>query len=620
MIKPPKELANWLQKNLLNDVPMAVGVIDRQFEFVYANYSFEQMFGSWQGKKCHQVYKGEEETLVECQGTTVFKDGRPTVNEQIGYNKDGHPTRYLKHTIPVTNDSGDVVYLLDICIDITESEQIRQEYQLLFDQVPCSVLVIDKQYRIVKTNERAHEMLGNLVGKHCYSGLKGRDEKCAECTARRTFEDGQLHTGHHAWQTKKGDTIHLHVITVPLRSVNGTFDTVMELAVDVTETMKLQDGLQFAHSFLETLVSTSLDGIVAVDVNSNVIICNPSARKFFAVRPDEKLQIEELRSMLPEGFMDRVMKGPQHVYIPDTIIIDAAGMQNPVRLYGHQLIIDGRYIGAAITIQDLSEIKQLEDEKLETERLAAVGQTVAGLAHGVKNLNTALKGGMYMLGSGLEKGDLARIQKGMRMLERNTQRLSIFVKAFLNYAKGREIRAQLNDPTEIAKEVVEMYTQKAKDLNLRLDLDIPSPIEKAAIDYECIHECLTNLVSNAIDACRVRDNGGSRVKLRNFEKNRIIYYEVIDDGCGIDNETKKKIFNTFFTTKGLSGTGLGLLMTRKMIQEHGGTIRLDSTPNKGTTFRVLLPRKRLPSIVETITETPVEGHLNELLENTESSP
>ncbi len=603
-MKPPEDLAIWLQENLLDSLPIPVGAIDPQFDMVFANNAFEQMFGAWQGKKCHQVYKRRDEKCTECPGLAAFKHARPAVTEEIGYNKMGQPTRYLKHTVPVTKDSGDVTYLLEMCIDITESEQIRQENQLLFDQVPCSVLIIDKQYRIVKTNERAHKMLGNLVGLHCYSGLKGLDEKCRECTARKTFADGKLHTGHHVWRTKKGDTIHLHVVTVPLRMIDGTFDTVMEMAVDVTETMKLQDGLQFAHTFLETLVSTSQDGIIALDAKKNVVICNPAAKKFFSIRQDEKLNSQELRSMLPEGFLDRVIVDPKHVYIPDTVIVDAAGMQNPVRLYGHQLKIDGNYMGAAISIQDLSEIKRLEDEKLESERLAAVGQTVAGLAHGVKNLNTALKGGMYMLGSGLEKGDLDRIQKGMRMLERNTQRLSIFVKAFLNYSKGREIRAQLNDPIEIAKEVVEMYAQKAIDLNLKLELEVSNPISMAAIDYECIHECLTNLVSNAFDACRFKDNGGSRVILRAFEKNRIIYYEVIDDGCGIENEIKKKIFNTFFTTKGLSGTGLGLLMTRKMIQEHGGTIKLKSTPNKGTTFRVLLPRKRLPSIVKTMASNP----------------
>lgn len=600
MAKPPEDLKIWLKNNLFNSVPMAIGVIDRQFEFVFANHSFEQMFGAWVGKKCHQVYKRKDVKCEKCLGANSFKDGKPAVNEEVGYNKDGRPTRYIKHTVPVISDTGDVTYLLDMCTDITESEQIRREYQLLFDQVPCSVLVIDKQYRIVKTNERAHKMLGNLVGRHCYSGLKGFDKKCNECTARKTFEDGELHTGHHVWRTKKGATIHLHVITVPLRMINGTFDTVMELAVDVTETMKLQDGLQFAHSFLETLVSTSMDGIVAVDVNRNVVICNPAARKFFSIRPDEKLRSQELRSMLPEGFVDRVINGPQHVYIPDTIIVDAAGMQNPVRLYGHQLTIDGRYIGVAISIQDLSEIKKLEDEKLETERLAAVGQTVAGLAHGVKNLNTALKGGMYMLGTGLEKGNLERIQKGMHMLERNTQRLSLFVKAFLNYAKGREIRARLNDPGDIVREVVEMYAQKAEKFDIQLNLDVSNSVSPAVIDYESIHECLTNIVGNAIDACRSSDKGNAYVRVRVFEKKRIIFFEVIDNGCGMENEVKTKIFNTFFTTKGLSGTGLGLLMTRKIIQEHGGSIKLETEPDKGSTFRILLPRKRLPKIAESL--------------------
>ena len=377
---------------------------------------------------------------------------------------------------------------------------------------------------------------------------------------------------------------------------NGDFDMVMEMAVDVTRTLKLQDGLEFAHSFLETIISTSMDGIFAVDTAGNVNMCNPAARQFFAIRPDEKLSNKELASILPRNFLDRAITGPQHVYLPETTIVDAAGCQKPVRLVGHQLSIDSRSIGAAFSIQDLSELKKLENEKLEAERLAAVGQTVAGLAHGVKNLTTALEGGMYMLSTGIEKGNLERIQKGMTMLDRNTRRISMFVKAFLSFAKGREIRAQLCDPTEIAKEVVEMYTPKADDLGIQLVLDLPDSIAKASIDYENMHECLTNLVGNAIDACQTGTNGGSKVIIRAFEKRDLIFYEVIDNGCGMDYEVKKKVFTTFFTTKGLGGTGLGLLMTKKIIQEHGGTIKLQSKPDKGTTFRICLPRKRLPKV------------------------
>lgn len=604
MTQPPEVLANWMKSNLFHAVPMAIGAIDRQFNMVYANQAFETMFGPWQGKKCYQVYKGQDVICPQCHGAKAFEEGRPLVNEEIGSDKMGRLTRYIKHTVPVVTDDGHIPYLLEMSMDVTESEQIRRDHQLLFDQVPCSVLIIDRDYHIVKTNARAQKMLGNLEGRYCYSGLKGLDSKCKECTARQTFADGQMHTGHHSWRTKDGETIHLHVITVPLRRANGTFNMVMEMAVDVTQTMHLQDGLEYAHSFLETMISTSMDGIFAVDARGNVTICNPAARKYFALRPDEPLSKEELASMLPEGYLHRVTSGPRQVYLPEATIVDAAGIQKPVRLVGHQMSIEGRPVGTAFWIQDLSEIKRLEDEKLAAERLAAVGQTVAGLAHGIKNLTAALDGGMYMLSTGIDKGDVARIQKGMVMLDRNSKRIAMFTKAFLNYAKGRHIRAQMVDPSAVAREVVEDYIPKADELGILLGYEQQKALAPAAIDHESMHECLTNLVGNALDACQDETNGGSRVMVRVFEKKGIIFYEVIDDGCGMDREVKKKVFNTFFTTKGLGGTGLGLLMTKKIIQEHGGNIRVQTKPEKGTTFRVSLPRKRLPQVAPEIGVEP----------------
>jgi signal transduction histidine kinase len=159
-------------------------------------------------------------------------------------------------------------------------------------------------------------------------------------------------------------------------------------------------------------------------------------------------------------------------------------------------------------------------------------------------------------------------------------------------------RARWNDPAEIAREVIEMFTPKADELGIQLSFDLAAPIAPAPIDYESMHECLTNLVGNAIDACRTGCNGGPRVMLQVYEKRKTIYYEVTDNGCGMDAEVKKKVFTTFFTTKGLGGTGIGLLMTRKIIQEHGGFIKMETQVEKGTTFRICLPRKRLPKAAD----------------------
>jgi signal transduction histidine kinase len=204
---------------------------------------------------------------------------------------------------------------------------------------------------------------------------------------------------------------------------------------------------------------------------------------------------------------------------------------------------------------------------------------------------------MYMLKSGLAQGNIERIQKGMDMLARNIERVSTFVKAFLSFSKGREIQAKICDPAEIAKEVVDLYAVKAEKLGITLKYEKIGDIAPAPIDFESMHECLTNLVGNAIDACQMSDENSCYVTVRTFEEYNTIIYEVADNGCGMDYEVKRKVFTTFFTTKGLGGSGLGLLMTKKIVHEHGGTIDLKSKSGKGTTFSIRLPRRRLPKIV-----------------------
>lgn len=593
------DLKAWTRGKLVQIVPTAIAIIDREFNIVFANKAFEETFGQWKNKKCYAVYKNQEEKCFTCRGIEAFEDGCSRVNEEVGYNKEGRLTRYIKNTHPIVDDDGSIPFLVEMSTDITAAEKIKREYQLLFDQVPCNILVIDRNYRIVNTNERARSILGDLEGRHCYQGLKGFAHQCDECTARQTFSDGQMHTGHHVWQAKNGEVMHQHVITVPLKTDEGYFDKVMEMAVDVTQTIKLEEGLKFAHTFLETLITTSIDGIFAFNEHGDVTLINPAAEKLFGFKQGLPLSTKELEKCLPTGSLDTMAQEQRSLYFPETTITDVDGESIPVRLVGNQLLDEDNLIGMAFSVQDLRKLKEMEKAKLEAERLAAVGQTVAGLAHGVKNLLTALEGGMYMLNTGMHKGNAPRVQKGMEMLERNIERISVFVKAFLGFSKGREIQVRISQPTEIAQEVVDLYSTKAEQMGIELRHEVQGNVAPAPIDYESMHECLTNLVGNAIDACSMSDDGKvCHVTVVTKENNDAIIFEVIDDGCGMDYEVKRKVFTTFFTTKGLGGSGLGLLMTKKIVQEHGGTIELASTPGEGTTFRICLPRKRLPKTVD----------------------
>jgi signal transduction histidine kinase len=261
-----------------------------------------------------------------------------------------------------------------------------------------------------------------------------------------------------------------------------------------------------------------------------------------------------------------------------------------------------RYIVEMST--DITGVKLLEQEKLEAERLAAVGQTVAGLAHGVKNLLMGIDGGMYMLESGIEKGDPDRLVNGWGMLKEDMARMTSFVKEFLEFAKGRIPEVQLVDPNKPAEEVFTLFRGAAMLKGIEIRANLQEGISQAYMDQKGIHACLANLVSNAMDACEVSDKPNRHVVISTSEQEGELVYEVADDGVGIDYEIRKKIFSSFFSTKATGkGTGLGLLTTRKIVQEHGGRVSFDSTEGAGSVFRLQFPRDRLPQPTEDINTT-----------------
>ncbi len=264
----------------------------------------------------------------------------------------------------------------------------------------------------------------------------------------------------------------------------------------------------------------------------------------------------------------------------------------------------GTVVSVIEMAQDVSQVihlrkklKQVEQEKLEAERLAAVGQTVAGLAHGIKNILTALEGGMYLLDSGLERNDIERIASGWDMLRRNVETISNVVREYLAFVGGSRIDPILIHPNRIARKVVDAYARSAAEHGVELNCDVDMTIGEAPLDPRGMYTCLAHLVSNAIDACALSEKKHKEVTLSCRERDGTIVFEVRDNGTGMDYAVRKKIFKSFFSTKASGlGSGLGLLITRRIVHEHGGTVRFESKLGKGSCFTIELRRDRLPTI------------------------
>ena len=244
---------------------------------------------------------------------------------------------------------------------------------------------------------------------------------------------------------------------------------------------------------------------------------------------------------------------------------------------------------------------------LEAERLATVGQTVATLAHAIKNIIGGLSGGMFVIEKGVELDNKKYLREGWQMLKGNMTKIKSLALDLLNYSKEREPDYDLCDPNIPVREVFHLMRSRAQEDDISLRLELADDLGRIYLDPEGIYCCILNLVTNAIDACMdvdSRNKPGEVVIQSRRVDGPAVEYQVTDNGCGMDEQTRSKVFRAFFSTKGTRGTGLGLMITEKIVREHGGVMQVQSEVGRGSTFIIRLPLRIDPT--QSI-PVPVEG-------------
>ncbi|MCE3018287.1 MAG: ATP-binding protein [Pirellula sp.] len=240
---------------------------------------------------------------------------------------------------------------------------------------------------------------------------------------------------------------------------------------------------------------------------------------------------------------------------------------------------------AALAIEDTSFYQTM----VQAERLAIMGQTIATLSHHIKNIVQGLKGGGYLVDEGLKRDDLSTVSKGWRICLRNQERIEALVVDMLTMSKDRTPIRQAIDLRDLIEDVIELENQRASEAGIILVWSRPSEEDILQLDGEALHRAILNLVSNAIDACKEKEQGTVNIALTmSKESARIL---ISDNGTGIAKSDLERIFSMFESNKGSRGTGLGLPVSLKIAQEHGGTIKVESEIGVGTTFVIELPRK-----------------------------
>jgi signal transduction histidine kinase len=251
------------------------------------------------------------------------------------------------------------------------------------------------------------------------------------------------------------------------------------------------------------------------------------------------------------------------------------------------------------------KLEHLVEEKarklIEAERMAAVGQTVSELAHTIKNIANGLKGSIFVLGQGIELDEKEYLLQGWRMVESNVEKIKNLSLDLLNFGKYANVSPRPCDPNGPAAEVVRLVESRARELGVDLTTELSAGLPPVPLDAGGIHCCLLNLVGNAVDACRAGAGGGAdrRVVVRTLPvPGGGVEYQVADTGSGMEDEVRLRLFQSFFSTKGTEGTGIGLMVTRRIVDQHQGVIEVRSEKGRGSTFTIRLPGKARGSKLE----------------------
>lgn len=238
-------------------------------------------------------------------------------------------------------------------------------------------------------------------------------------------------------------------------------------------------------------------------------------------------------------------------------------------------------------------------KRVNSERMAAIGETVASLSHSIKNILQGLRGGADVVEIGLHKNDLAIAKNGWGILRRNLDRIAALTMNMLAFGRKLQLELELTPISKLVEDCAQLLEKACQEKNIALIVDADPEMPPIMIDPGLIHQALMNLLTNAIEAV---PSGTGVITVRvSFNESRpdpakpgamlrpAITINVIDNGPGVEQDKLAWIFEPFNTTKGLKGTGLGLAVTKRIVYEHKGRIRLESTPGKGASFKMIIP-------------------------------
>ncbi len=597
-----------LLRTLIDNLPNLVYVKDRNYRKIIANQADVRMSGHTSeadiiGKTDMEVYPREVAERFYSNDKKVLEHGETLLNEEeLLIAPDGKEHWLLTSKIPLHDQSGEVIGLVGVGTEVTDRREMEEalrrseaELRALFESMNDVVMSIDSRGKFLKIAPTdpsllyrpADEMTGKTFFDIFPSDVAGEFLK----VVRNVLRDGETHTIEYTLQIA-GEEKWRAASVSPMSE-----DSVIWVARDVTERKTMEKEITDSEKKYRELVENALVGVYKINLSGTVVYANKAMA--------DMLEFESPQEMMSVSFSSLYRNLEDMGDLIDELrTFGKTGKNKEVEFVTKSGKVRNVLISASLDrdvisgmAKDITEIRTLEREFIQTQKLEGLGNIAAGIAHDFNNILGVILGYSDLLGqSSYEEKKFGR---GMQAIAKSAERGKSLVRQLLTFARKTDVTFEsvsLNHELADVERLIQETFPKTIEVHAHHEQALPPVLA----DATQIHQVLLNLCVNARDAMpgggalslTTRVVPGANVVQVHPEAagERYVEVSVRDTGTGMDEATRQRIFEPFFTTKGVGkGTGLGLSVVYGIVESHRGFIDVESAPGKGTTFRIYLP-------------------------------
>ena len=480
-----------------------------------------------------------------------------------------------------------------------ELQKQRDEYQNLFELVPCYITVQDRDYKLIRYNREFAKTFDPKPGDYCYRAYKGRSERCERCPVLMTFEDGKSHYSEEVGINKDGTKSYWVVRTSPIKNSRGEVTAAMELCLDITERKELEKEVRRSEEKYRMIFHNIPNPVFVLDAkNLEILDCNCSVETIYGFSKEEKLGT---------SFMHFFERGDRDYYASEMKTSNFFTQVRHLNKEGKTIFVNIRissseYRGQGVLLVITSDITQrlmAEQQLIQAGKMATLGEMATGVAHELNQPLSVIKTACGYLMRKVKKKEQVEevILKTMaEEIDSHVDRASRIIDHMREFGRKSEVKKEKVQVNEALNKALEIFSQQLKLREIEVVRELKEDLPPILADSNRLEQVFINLLINARDSIEEKWNHGhyeegvKRIFLKTSSHMGMVTIEIKDTGTGIPESIVDKIFEPFFTTKKVGqGTGLGLSISYGIVQDYDGVIRVETREGEGSNFIIQFP-------------------------------